>query len=335
MGLCVALSGCDLGPQKLDPGRGPALHVLSSSPANGQGLDCSRGTPGCGVPIDSGFELRFDRLLLPATAVRQSISVYSGTPGVGSPFLLPEYDLLERRLHYRNAGRLQPAALYQVRLPLADSASGYGFRAFDRAALEPGPVPNEMSFITSSSVAEAPPAQPFSEPTCDEFTALLGSRCAGSCCHGGESPVMGLRLDSWSGIEQTALGRVAHQTETGNTVGVPFVNPSRFGVAMPTIEPGSPEASYLVYKLLLSPENFAPCQGSSCAFEALPGARSCAPLPDEERERLAEWFVHGEGMPIVRNDGAEPGCLPADNRALDCGEMRAITRFIQSGARCD
>lgn len=334
MGLCVALAGCDLGPAQVDPGHGPALHVLASLPENGQGIRCRESDPSCGAPIDTAFDFRFDRLLLPATAVRQSIAVFTGTPGVGAPFLIPNYDLLERRLTYRNTGRLQPNALYQLQLPLASESSDNGLRAFDGAPLEAGVVPNEFSFFTSGSLAQVPPTAVFSEPTCDEVTGLLTSRCSGSCCHGGESPVMGLRLDSWSGLEQTAIERVAHQTETGNTVGVPFARPARFGVAMPIIDAGNPHTSYLVYKLLLSPANLAPCSADSCAFDALPGAQSCVPLPTDERERLAAWFVRGEAMPIVGRQSSDPGCLPPDNRALDCGEMRAITRWIASGARC-
>jgi hypothetical protein len=287
------------------------------------------------VPVDTLIELRFDRLLLPATAVRQSIAVYSGTPGVGAPFLEPDYDPLELRLRYRNTGRLQPNALYQLRLAVPHAASDYGLRAFDGAPFVPSVVPSEMSFITSASLADLPPASAFSEPTCGEVATLLASHCAGSCCHGGESPVMGLRLDSWSGIEQTAIERVAHQTETGNTVGVPFVNPERFGVAMPIVDPGNPATSYLLYKLLLSPENLRVCSGGSCAFDTLPGAHSCVPLAADERERLAAWFVQGEAMPILGRDDFAPGCLPEANRALECGEMRAITRFIEHGARCD
>jgi hypothetical protein len=334
VGLCVALAGCDLGPAQLDPGHGPALHLLASLPENGQGIRCSKGDASCGVPIDATIELSFDRPLLPATAVRQSIAVYTGSPGVGSPFLVPNYDLLERRLRFRNMGRLQPNALYQLRLPLAHSSSESGLRAFDGAGLEPDVAPNELSFVTSASLAVVPAAPAFSEPTCEQITTLLSSHCAGSCCHGGESPAMGLRLDTWSGLEQTAIEHVAHQTETGNTVGVPFSNPARFGVAMPILDPNGPATSYLIYKLLLSPANLAPCATDSCAFEALPGAQSCVPLPGAERERLAAWFVQGAAMPIVESGVSDAGCLPSDNRPLDCGEMRAITRFIEGGARC-
>ena len=322
--------GCDLGPSDFDPGRGPALHLLASVPRNGEGIPCGVGDAGCGVPLDVTIELRLDRPLLPASAVRQSIAVFTGTPGLGSPFLLPEYDLLERRLSYRNTGRLVPNALYQLRLPIARTATDYGLRAFDGAALEPGAVPNELSFFTSATLADNPPAAQFEEPSCDQIVKLLAGHCAGGCCHGGESPAMGLRLDSWSGLRATAIEQVAHQTETGTTVGVPFTNPARFGVAMPIIDSGSPETSYLVYKLLLSPANLAPCHAGGCAFDALPGAQSCLPLPEQERERLSGRFVQGEPMPLF----SDPACGPADNRALDCGEMRALTRWIAGGARC-
>lgn len=286
------------------------------------------------MPVDTPFEFRFDRLLLPASAVRQSIAVYTGVPGLGAPFLLPTYDPLERRLSYQNTGRLVENALYQLRLPIAASSSDSGLRAFDGAPLEPLPVPNEFSFITSASLVEAPPAPPFSEPTCDDVVRLLGARCAGSCCHGGDSPAMGLRLDSADALERTAIERVAHQTESGNTLGVPFTNPARFGVAMPIIDRRSAATSYLVYKLLLSPANLAPCREGWCAFDALPGARTCSPLPAAERERIAAWFVSGQAMPIVQHERLDAACVPPDNRPLDCGEMRALTRWIDAGARC-
>lgn len=334
MGLCVTLAtGCDLGPAQTDPGHGPALHALTSVPGSGQGLGCLPDDPACGVAIDTPFEFTFDRLLLPSTAVRQSIAVSASASGVGTPFFTPRYDLLERRLTFLNSGWLEGKALYQLRLPLARAASDNGLRAFDGAALEPGVVPAKFSFMTSAATGISPPPLVFDEPNCVEVSALLAAHCASGCCHGGQRPAMGLRLDSSDGLAETALGRVAHQTETGNTVGVPFRDPARFGVGMPIIFASEPASSYLIYKLLLSPENLAPCQGDACGFDALPGARSCVPLPSAERERLASWFVAGEAMPIV-DSSLDPACLPPENRALNCGEMRALTRFIESGARC-
>lgn len=257
----------------------------------------------------------------------------SSGPNVGGPFFSPRYDVLERRLTYVPSGWLEGKALYRVRLPVVKSALDYGLRAFDGAPLSAGVVPTQFSFVTAAGPGESSPRTPFQEPTCDDISALLAAHCASGCCHGGESPAMGLRLDSIDGLSATAIERVAHQTETGNTVGIPFSDPARFGVGMPIIFAGEPASSYLIYKLLLSPENLEPCQGPACAFDSLPGARTCTPLPSDERERLASWFVLGEAMPIVQ-PAADADCLPPDNRPLDCGEMRALTRFIEQGARC-
>jgi hypothetical protein len=323
---------CDLGPTRTDPNHGPALHALSSVPRSGQGLGCAKDDAECGVGVDTPIEFTFDRLLLPSTAVRQSIAVSSG-PNVGGPFFSPQYDLLERRLTYVPSSELEHKALYRIRMPVAQSAVDYGLRAFDGAPLSAGVVPTQFSFATSDVRRKQAPTAPFAEPTCDDVSALLAAHCASGCCHGGASPAMGLRLDSSEGLAATAIGRVAHQSETGNTVGTPFSDPARFGVGMPIIFAGEPASSYLLYKLLLSPQNLEACQGPSCAFESLPGARNCVPLPSDERERLASWFVIGEAMPIVEA-GLEGACLPPDNRPLHCGEMRALTRFIELGARC-
>lgn len=324
--------GCDLGPTRTDPSSGPALHALSSVPRSGQGLGCAKDDTTCGVPVDTSIEFTFDRLLLPATAVRQSIAVSSG-PNVGGPFFSPQYDVLERRLIYVPSSELEHKALYRIRLPVAQSASDYGLRAFDGAPLSAGNVPTQFSFVTSDVGGSRVAEPPFPEPTCDDVSALLAAHCASSCCHGGPSPAMGLRLDSRAGLAATAIGRVAHQSETGNTLGTPFSDPARFGVGMPIIFAGEPASSYLLYKLLLSPQNLEPCQGPSCAFESLPGARTCVPLPSGERERLASWFVVGDAMPIVEA-GVDPACVPPESRPLHCGEMRALTRFIELGARC-
>ena len=60
-------------------------------PAPETGTDCGVGSPDdCGVPRDATLQIRFDRYLLPETAVRQSIRVYTGDPDLGV-FLQPEY----------------------------------------------------------------------------------------------------------------------------------------------------------------------------------------------------------------------------------------------------
>lgn len=323
-------AGCDLGEAQLEP-VGPRLHVLQSSPQNGEGIACGGGDVVCGVPTNRAIRLQVDRPVLPFSVTRQAIALYSGSPGVGSPLLLPGYDVLDRTVSYQLGAWLEPRSLYRIELEVAAEPWQPGLRAFDGAPLTDGVVPTKLSFYTSAVATTPEPPLPF-EPTCNDVVSILSAHCASSCCHGAERPALGLRLDSISGLSATAIGRVAHQTETGDTVGVSLASPARFGVAMPIIDPGSAATSYLVYKLLLEAQNLAPCASGSCDYEALAQARGCDPLSDAERERLAGWFVQGAPMPPSRY-GISEACLPSAG-VLDCGATRAIARFIDTGALC-
>ncbi len=303
-------------------------------PANEQGLGCDRTTPGCAVPTNTQVTVTFDRPLLPSTAVRQSISIYVNEKAPYTPLFEPEYDLLTRRVTFRTSNTLLPGVLYQMRLPVPQGASGSGFRAFDGAPLEDGPVRTKSAFFTADGPAERPASPSFAEPTCAQVIELFNQTCVSSCCHGRDNPAMGLALDSADSVADGAVLRVAHQTETGNTWGVSFPNPLRFGVSMRRIDPRSSFSSYLVYKLLLDPRNAEPC-GEGSAFCSLPGASDCVPASDTERAELAEWFVQGEAMPPTRVAAHLMGCDDVPPREhLDCGDLRAITRWIDRGAVC-
>jgi hypothetical protein len=246
------------------------------------------------------FTLRFDRFLRPDTAIRQSISLFTGDPGnlapppsSTRPELVPEYDPLERSVRYRlpPGFNLQPHALYTLEIPIASDAQPFGFRAFDGASLA-GERALRLSFMTASGPAPLEPAP--EAPGCEEILTLLGP-CADSGCHESSPnvpPAMGLGLDSWQAIGATALGKPAHQTEIGATTGRTAQAPARFGANMPVIDPGRPDNSYLLYKLLLSPAAYLPLPGADCPAEA----RCEAPDP-AELARLSEWFVRGEPMP--------------------------------------
>lgn len=303
-------------------------------PANEQGLGCDRSVPGCAVPTNVQATLTFDRPLLPSTAVRQSISIFVNDKAAYMPLYEPEYDVLTRRVTFRTSSTLLPGVLYQMRLPVPKGDSGSGFRAFDGAPLEDGPVRTKSAFFTADGPAERPPSAPFAEPTCSQVIELFNQSCVSGCCHGKDDPAMGLALDSADSVTNSAVLRVAHQTETGNTLGVSFPNPVRFGVSMRRIEPRSSFSSYLVYKLLLNPENAESCSSGS-PFCALPGANDCVPLSDAERQQLAEWFVQGEAMPPTPRAARLLGCDDQPPREhLDCGDLRAITRWIDRGAVC-
>jgi hypothetical protein len=324
----LALFGCDLGPRAIEPSQGPPLELVASDPANGAGLDCDRTDPTCGVPTDVTLALSFDRFLLPDTAIRQSITFYTGDPSNPvpppsntRPELTPVYDLLTRTVRYALPPglTLEPHALYTVELPIyVKDTQPLGFRAFDGAPLA-GTEPVRLSFFTGAGPGAPVPSNEV--PTCEAFMNTLAG-CGGSICHGREGlgPAMGLDLESASELRATAVGRPAHQTEIGDTTGVADQDPARFGANMPIIDPGRPDNSYLMYKLLIGPEPYEPAPGTDCP----PGDRCDVPAV-EEFDRLRNWFVRGEPMPWLSNP---------EERFIHHDEARLIQSFIAHGDAC-
>jgi hypothetical protein len=345
----LILSGCDLGKPEPVSGVGPPVHLIGAFPPDGCGIGED---PDCTVPTNVALTLRFDRFLNPVSAIRQSLRVYAGDPAVGVPFSYDVvYDPIERVVEYRvpPGGAYKPHTLYVVELFVAEAPSDPGFRAFDGAPLAAGELPLRFSFITGDAPMALPAPPP--APTCDDVVkqvfGTLGN-CSGAACHRkgdnlldtgvplGDAPHQ-LWLESSRHFAQSAIGRVARQTEVGDISGGPSAPQSpRFGVRLALIEPDSPGGSYLLYKLLLGASNFEPCRPdstedvcraavdppvSSHPFLPLAEGETIAPAP-EELERLREWFVRGEPMPRGRGNVRLEG-------------LRALSSFIEHGARCD
>jgi hypothetical protein len=153
--------------------------------------------------------------------------------------------------------------------------------------------------------------------------------CASCHLDDGHAPY-GLVLTGRDSLIATAIGRVAHQTETGGTTAVPLEAADRFGSGMPIIDPLRPDNSYLLYKLLVGPSVYGahPGDGSSCSnySVALPPGQSeqrCLEPPAEELARLRSWFVIGEPMPPARATDY-----------LRRTELRELVEFIRAGAVC-
>jgi hypothetical protein len=329
------LAGCDAGQRELEDTVGPPLRVVSTYPEDGAGFDCPATDLECGVPIDTVFEIRFDRYLLPSTAVRQSFLVYTGTegnavPGAEVPALTPRYDVIERVVSYElPAGvTLEPNTHYTTELAVAVGEDDFGFRGFDARPLD------EQTTVRTSFLTSNQRKMPVTTPpdgTCATAVSTLSGHCTTSSCHNSKDLRMGMDLRDPNGLILTAIGQVAHGSETGPKTGVPTQNPDRFGVAMPRIDPGRPDNSYLFYKLLLLPENY-------WAFHDEPdlcGTSHLAPVGEdcvsvlasaEENQRLQEWFLRGIGMPRSVGE-AEP-------RYLIRQELRGLESWIRAGARC-
>lgn len=277
--------------------------------------------------------------------MRQSLYVSSGQAGqcrvAGRPSpdicFEPKYDVVERVVSYRlvPGATLLPGVLYTVELVVPGGEQPFGFRAFDGAALDEGDKPLRFSFRTSTSgLSSQTPAEEV--PTCSAILGGIFARpsgpgaapptCAGGTCHGGPTPRMGLSLDSRFGLVTTAIGHVAHETDLGPHAGTPIDNPPRFGLAMPIIDPGRPDTSYLLYKLLVNDRNYGDdTQRCTSHYKVPLPDGTCLPPSPEERERLRDWFVRGEPMPL-----REPPDSPGWSVTQD--DLRAIQRFIAAGA---
>jgi hypothetical protein len=357
--LALSLAACDQGDRAIDDARGPPLQVVATYPAAGQGLECGLDAPDdCGVPRNAVLQIRLDRYLLPASAVRQAIRFYSGSQDAHAPFTQPEYDLVERVLFYRPLGELQPKTTYTVELIIPDDEQAEGLRAFDGAPLAEGPVPLKFDFHTNGELA-GPERYPEEDASCDDVIAIVGrsTTCSDASCHVRSGspdcpeghardadgrcvgvPRQGLVLSDAFGLLTTAISKVAHQTELGSKTGVPLEDPVRMGVQMPIIDPARPDNSYLLYKLLRREQNF---DADSSSFDVIdgvcdtrydvgfPAGGPCAPPGAAESERLREWFVRGDPMPptVVASSGLVLKHLYRE-------ELRTIQAWIRQGARC-
>jgi hypothetical protein len=348
----ILAAGCDYGPREQRTGLGPPLHIVATYPEDRAGIDCPSSEPTCGVPIDAPLELRFDRFLLPTTAVRQSIVYYTGRSrnavvlDPSLPELTPTYDPIERVVRFTLPERatLVPNTLYTVEFPVAGVPAApprdvpvlaWGFRAFDGAPLDEQGI-RRISFRTGEHRRAATAVAP---PTCDDVLSIF--HCEGRGCIPGEVGCAtchlddghaphGLVLTGGETLRQTAIGRVAHQTETGSTTGVPLEAAERFGSGMPVIDPLRPENSYLLYKLLIGASAYdsrtgdtSRCSDYSVALPSEPTGDRCPAPPAEELARLRSWFVIGEPMPPERSTDF-----------LRREDLRVIAEFIRAGARC-
>jgi hypothetical protein len=286
------------------------------------------------VPADVTFELRLDRYILPARAVRQAILLYTNDRE-RTVFLEPEYDLVERVLLYRlpEGAQLERGLLYTLEIVIPKDEDDDGLRAFDGAPIEAGRVPLLLQFRTALREPDADFSARLARepvPSCSEAVTIFNEvGCGSTSCHNAEDRRMGQILFSEQGLVTTAIGKVAHQTSVGPQGYATLENPLRLGVQMPRIDPGRPGNSYLLYKLLRKPENFSASQAEpACSSQhrtALPEGECPAP-PQAERDRLREWFVRGEPMPF--------GGLEAGRRLMTISDLRKLQRWIAGGSPC-
>ncbi len=330
--LGTALGGCDAGSRDDQPLDLPAVHITGV--LAGTSLDkhdnlvfnsifppTKKGaTPE--VISTTSFKIQVDRLLLPGSGIRQSFCLQPKDAGPGCTqgvVLRPSYDPIRREVILRqapgNAGSpLSPSYRYELTVYSAIHDTDPGLRSFDGIPLA---ETLHLDFAVHDPSGKTPKYDPplsgdryctspcGTTPCAARSVSQLfgGDGCSFGGCHGVEKipdagplvqPAEGLELAQPQDLVATAIGHVAHETETGENArfGDPTGTGLRFGRAMPILDAtGDPANSYLVYKLL--------------AFPGLPLAVAFPPDPNDstaiapEIVRLQNELVVGMPMPPI------------------------------------
>lgn len=258
------------------------------------------------------LEFSFNRYLKPSTAIRQSFAVRDAfSQGVQAP--LVQYDPVTRIVRIENpeprpSDWLLPDQPYTLILGVPELGVDLGgFRAIDEATLPRGRV---FGFQTRGASRASEPIAP---DFCGTVLPTLRDKCA--TCHGVQDA---LDLSSSAGI-QRAIGSIARGSVRG--AGGTVSPGKHFGEDMALIEPGNPASSYLLYKVLLSPSGTRASAHCGTPLELpAPTIAYTQDVSGSERTTL-HTFIAGDPMPPVREN------------ALTFDERRALSHWIQSGAR--
>jgi len=340
--LSAGFSGCDIG-RRPGPSASESLRLLASAPGVAQGLDCELDAgPTCGLAPTGALRFRFDRWLLPTTATSQSVSLVTAGTELGVA-IHPIYDVATRTIEYPLS--VPGGVAFELRLTDADEdPSGFGFRGFDGPALE------TKVTIPFRTALEAPPVgsaiSQGAAPSCARVvTTLANAGCSRVGCHSRQTspecsssspamawdesirhcvhvPRMGLLLDDAQGLLATAINHVAHETQNGPDISRRVVSADRFGDQMPIIDPGRPENSYLIYKLVIGEQFNRELAERSDPSDPL----SPRPMTRDEINRARDWFVRFGPMP------PEGAGTPSGVSLYEL--YRVLFDWVRAGADC-
>jgi hypothetical protein len=306
--------GCDAGTQQNQAPFVPppaSVHIIASNVSGGS------------LPANGSIQLAFDRLLLPASITRQTF-VLSGnnpTPNIA-------YDPVTRVVTITPLQPLTPGQTYELGIASPQNAVDMiGLRAIDGATLAAG-SPNQFSFLAAAT-STAPPVLPMVDFCADVYQPVFMT-CNGNGCHGTTHPAEGLYLGSPQGVADTAIGRVAHGSNTGPRA-LPEPPSLLFPEDMPLIDPGNngvgnPGDSYLLYKLLMA---HASGSGPSCDAGAMTmpadagatmtpidaGADADATIGPDASSEAGTIEAGGDGVADAPSDGSTEGALPTASDA--------------------
>lgn len=209
-----------------------------------------------GVTRDPLIRIEFDRPLSARALATAEIRLRSGEVGIG---IEVETDPISHSLEVRVLRPLLPEVAYVLEVEMPEDLDGNVGDAV------------ELRFTTSDDDTPVPVRTATWADV--EPTFRL---CA--ACHDASEPPMGMDLSTPEAIARTALGVPARQVAVAD--GATAASAGLTGMAR--IEPGRPDRSYLVYKVLGDPHILG---------ERMP--RSLDPLSPAEIEALGLWIRAG------------------------------------------
>jgi len=251
----VVAAACDQGHQDDTNPTGPFLHVTGSS-----------ASPSRPVPTNGSIDIFFDRLLQPATVLRQAFVLRNADGSVAASPLVT-YDPVLRKVTLYNPNSTQQNWLnagqtYKVTFPIPNPGDVMGgVLAIDNATLDPS-ADNSVGFrVCAATAADPCPAPAYQPPAidfCNDIQPIFQNHCSAGQCHGAPPqgsktlPAAGLILDTSNGIAYTAVGRVAQGSNTGAQAAVSPPPGRIWNANMQLVHPNDPGDSWLLYKLMLA-----------------------------------------------------------------------------------
>lgn len=312
----AGVGACDAGTQADQRTKGPAIRILEVNVGNDKPL-----------PADGEIQIAVDRYLLPSSVTRQSVFVVTAGGDAADNELITRYDPISRTISVRGLKDvwLTPGQPYKLQfsLPPNEDVNDRGLRAIDRAALDPN-QPREIAFFATDAAGRK------SEKTvdfCGDVLPIFTMKCTSGICHAGapagnNKAAAGLVLDSFTGIQATALRRVANGANTSGRSGNPEERPRVFGVGMPLIDPREPGNSWLLYKIELAREP-AIAAGDRTTF-------ICNKVPDKDEVALPTADPVSFDVRIHQADDIERAIL---NDYVPGREMPYPSTFITAASQ--
>jgi hypothetical protein len=312
------------------------------------------------VPADGVIQLGFDRLLSPATTIRQSFVLRDFTGAVMNPVVT--YDPVARVVSISNPTTtstwLTVNQTYTLDLAIPQSKTDFGARAIDGQPLDPA-TQTHIGFPISPPVNGADGGAPSDAGNsaaallgpemcfCRDVLPIFNFYCGTPTCHGAPSaqtlPAAGMNLTTATGIANTAINVPSHGSNTG-PVSQPEQQPANvpFGIDMPIIDrtcengvcSGNPGNSWIMYKLLLA----VPTEGAGSGLNACVQPSTYGPLatglnptdmgPGERA--ILQNYILGREMPFPPVPSSPSGSRA--NLTLTLDELERIRLWIQQGS---